>query len=117
MGKVTQWRPRARAVPNRDKQNERMMNKGWILGILTAAAVLNDDEEFNLSNERLQKFIIDCDVLMYSMNQKLDDWKRITSEMQRLAGLRLNLRDGETPMDGRFAIVDEQAPAQDEWEG
>jgi hypothetical protein len=37
--------------------------------------------------------------------------------MQRLTGLRLNLRDGETPMDGRFAIVDEQVPEQDEWEG
>lgn len=111
MGKVTQWRPRSRAIPNQAKKDERMINKGWILGILTAAAVLNDDEEFNLSNERLQKFIIDCDVLMYSMNQKLDDWKRITSEMQKLTGLRLNLRDGETPMDGRFAIVDEQVPA------
>lgn len=108
--------PRANVIPNRSRQNERMMNNGWILGIMSAVAVLNDDEEFNLSNERLRQFIIDCDVLMYSMNKGMDDWKEILRKLEAMTGIRLNLRDGEKPLDGRFAIVEEGIPEDDAWD-
>ena len=114
--KASAWRPRANTIVNSKVRDEAMMNRGWIVGILSAVAVLNDDEEFNFTNEKLQRFIIDCDTLMYSIAHSMDDWRQIMDALEKRTGVKLTLRDGERPKDGRFAIVDEGTPEPDEYE-
>ena len=110
------WMPTARQIPkarNLNRDND-MMNKGWQLGLLSAAAVLND--VFDFSNEDMARFMKDCDVLMESMNRQIDDYDKIAKQLEYLTGIRLTLNAGEKPDDGRFAIIEAGLPEEDEYE-
>lgn len=104
------WMPRSRKVVNTTSRDRALINRGWQIGMLCAGAVLHDDPELDLSNERIHQIIMDCDTLMYSMAKDTDDWRKVQRNLEDEVGIRLTLKDGETPPDGRFAIVDE-------WEG
>jgi hypothetical protein len=64
----------------------------------------------------MQQFLIDCDTLMYSMNNGIDDWRDILRKLEHMTGVRMNLNQDEKPKDGRFAIVDLAEPEADEYE-
>lgn len=109
------WRPTARPPRSRN-QNARAVNQGWILGLQCAVAVLNDDNDFCFTNEKLQQFLVDCDTLMYSMNNGIDNWRDILRKLEHMTGVRMNLNQDEKPQDGRFAIVDLNDPEADEYD-
>ena len=101
------WRPRAKAMPTPEAKANNLMNKGWQVGLLCSAAVLND--KFDFTDEQIAEFMKSCDVLMYSMVRGVDDWKAVERELEKMTGIRLTLHDGIKPSDGRYAIVDERS--------
>lgn len=98
------WRPRAKVMPTTANN---LMNKGWQVGLLCSAAVLND--KFDFTDEQIAEFMKACDVLMYSMVRGMDDWKAVERELEKMTGIRLTLHEGMKPSDGRYAIVDERS--------
>lgn len=72
-GKKSTWMPRGRKFTNPAAKERALINRGWQIGMLCAAAVLHDDPELDFSNERIHQLLMDCDTLMYSMTRETDD--------------------------------------------
>ena len=111
-----QWMPRARKITSPEARERALINRGWQIGMLCAAAVLHDDPELDFSNEKIHQLVMDCDTLMYSIARDTDDWRKVQRNLEDEVGIRLTLKEGEAPPDGRFAIVDEWKE-QEEAEG
>lgn len=117
MSRKNTWRPTAKQYGKLQRnRDQRTTNNGYVIGLLCAAAVLHDDMDFDFDGDQLQKLIIDCDTLMYSMTNEMDDWREIRRELERITGIRLNLNEDGKPQDGRFAIVDISEPEEEEYD-
>ena len=110
-GRGMGFRPAPASAQMTMAKRSHIMNDGYQMGLLVAAAVLGD--KYDYSGEELGEFIKSCDVLMYSITQEVDDWRLIRRNLEQLTGVRLNFHYGGGPQDGRYDIVDQVREAKE----